>query len=304
MSNAVINTSTDNSENYQLLAVLKKCISLDLLNHHCNCYDDTNFSHLNYCSMQQKISSNTSISGNISTSSFASDDSIGDNIVEEDGRISLAYENLRNIPRRVAERFAAHTRYLDLSYNHFQNLSFLSFFDELDTLILDRNYDLDIDTLPFLPNLKILWINNCNISNMAEWVLRIRDQCPSLEYLSVMGNPGINNVLPSSTPLANYDAGPMPTPVTNDYREYILKCLPQLQNLDGEPRNNKFPVVNQNNCLTSTSSYGNSQSTSSISNDKSPGEERIKQIIRTLSFRDMFQLKNKRKKLYLSSSTN
>lgn len=80
-----------------------------------------------------------SVSGNISNSSYTSEDSLGDNILEENGRISLAYENLRTIPRRIAEKFAIQTKFLDLSYNNFQNISFLSFFEDLHTLILDRS---------------------------------------------------------------------------------------------------------------------------------------------------------------------
>ena len=98
-----------------------------------------------------------SVSDNISNSSYTSEDSLGENILEENGRISLAYENLKTIPKRIAEKFAIHTKFLDLSYNNFQSLSFLTFFEELHTLILDRNTNLDVKTLPFLPNLKILW---------------------------------------------------------------------------------------------------------------------------------------------------
>lgn len=98
-----------------------------------------------------------SISGNISNSSYNSDESLGDNILEDNGRISLAYENLKTIPRRIAEKFAMQTKFLDLSYNNFQNLSFLTFFEDLHTLILDRNTQLDVNSLPFLPNLRILW---------------------------------------------------------------------------------------------------------------------------------------------------
>lgn len=97
-----------------------------------------------------------SASGNISTNCFASDDFNG-NILLENGRISLAYENFRTISRGIDVKFSAHTKFLDLSCNQFQNLSFLSFFNELDTLILDHNCNLDLSTLPFLPNLKILW---------------------------------------------------------------------------------------------------------------------------------------------------
>lgn len=75
----------------------------------------------------------------------------------DDGRLSLAYENLKYIPRKIAEKFASQTKFLDLSYNNFSNLSFLTFFKDLHTLILDRNINLDETTFPYLPKLEILW---------------------------------------------------------------------------------------------------------------------------------------------------
>lgn len=37
---------------------------------------------------------------------------------EEDGRITLAYERLPGIPRKIAEKFAMRTHTLDLCYNN------------------------------------------------------------------------------------------------------------------------------------------------------------------------------------------
>lgn len=148
--------------NSSLYSILRNCANLqsydslseaEVFNDYSEDFWDTNF--MDYYKMMSVNSCSTS--GNISARSFSSEDSYGENILEENGRISLAYENLRSIPRRIAEKFAVQTKYLDLSYNNFQNLSFLAFFEELHTLILDHNIRLDVNSLPYLPNLKILW---------------------------------------------------------------------------------------------------------------------------------------------------
>lgn len=73
------------------------------------------------------------------------------------GRVSLAYEKLSEIPRTIADRFAPNTKILDLSYNHLIDLRFLMNFDQLNSLILDKNENLNERTLPYLPNLHLLW---------------------------------------------------------------------------------------------------------------------------------------------------
>lgn len=98
-----------------------------------------------------------SFNGFISNSTCGSEDGFTDIVLEEDNRVSLAYENLCTIPRRLADKFAAQVKFLDLSYNNFRNLKFLMFFEELHTLILDRNSNLDVNTFPYMLNLKILW---------------------------------------------------------------------------------------------------------------------------------------------------
>ncbi|XP_023294046.2 uncharacterized protein LOC111677188 [Lucilia cuprina] len=318
---------TNIDDNSSLYEILKNCaafqsydsLPVEDFNDVCFGADYTSSGNIYLENYPKMISTNQySISGNISNSSYTSEDSLGDNILEENGRISLAYENLRTIPRRIAEKFALQTKFLDLSYNNFHNISFLSFFEDLHTLILDRNTNLDVNTLPFLQNLKILWINNCDIKNVVEWIQRIRVQCPSLEYLSIMGNPGIRepfnycslNMLSNST---NIDSLIMPTSIVMDYREYVLQMLPQLQLLDGVPRNTLLSVFqgpyNDLMSLTSSSSPSNSIENGSSSqgqkcNDNGNDNVNVnRKISPSLSFKDMFRLK-RRKKSYPSSSTN
>lgn len=203
MSDKISFSNFDNGEN--LYSILKECVnrrSIDSLT------DDSD------CSASVQEFSTFDCYKMVSMT-----DAFGDNILEENGRISLAYENLRSIPKKIAEKFASKTKFLDLGYNDFTNLSFLMFFDRLHTLILDRNMNLDVLTLPYLPNLRILWINNCNISNIDAWLYRIQDQCPNIQQLSIMGNPGAMTL--------------MSTVPKRDYRDYVFNKLPSLKYLDG-----------------------------------------------------------------------
>lgn len=146
------------------------------------------------------------------------------NILGEDGRISLAYENLKHIPKKIAEKFSSDTTFLDLSYNNFRSLSFLTYFKVLHTLILDRNTSLDESTLPFLPKLKILWMNNCDIQNIGKWIFRIQSQCPNLEQLSLMGNPGARSLINGGSDYEN-----------KDFHSFVKQQLKTLVYLDGIP---------------------------------------------------------------------
>ncbi|XP_037026029.1 leucine-rich melanocyte differentiation-associated protein-like isoform X2 [Bradysia coprophila] len=138
-----------------------------------------------------------------------------------DGRISLAYEQLTKIPRPIADKFASSTHILDLSFNSIKDLSFLANFKCLGTLILDRNEQPYEYSLPYLPSLKILWLNNCNIYNMSKWITRIQACCPNLRHLSLIGNPGILSAFNGASVLEHYD-----------YRMYVISVLPKLQYLD------------------------------------------------------------------------
>lgn len=136
-------------------------------------------------------------------------------------RLSLAYERLSQIPRKIAEKFSRTTTILDLSYNEIKDLSFLTHFRQLNTLILDKNLRPDERTLPSLPNLELLWLNHCDINNLQNWIYRIRECCPSLKYLSLMGNPGATSSFNGNSSLEH-----------NDYRLFVISVLPQLRHLD------------------------------------------------------------------------
>ncbi|XP_033165574.1 uncharacterized protein LOC117144496 [Drosophila mauritiana] len=255
--------SEDSPSNPCLTEVLRNCAniqSLESLNYE---YNDVLLTESNEGKM---ITPNPySFSGNISISSGPSEDvSFTESILEDNGCISLAYENLKTIPRRLADKFAAQTKFLDLSHNDFRNLRFLSFFEDLDTLILDRNVNLDINTFPYLPSLRILWINNCDIANITDWIHRIERQCPALDQLSCMGNPGIRTVFGGQGP-----------------REYILQVLPQLKYLDG------LPTSRSEVHATLSSSQG--QGPDSTSNSEKPPPASA------LTFKDIFRPKHSRK---------
>lgn len=159
-------------------------------------------------------SSDSLKSNNSSSSQF--------NDMEKSGeRVSLAYEQLSKIPRKIADKFSRTTTILDLSYNDIKDLSFLNQFRQLNTLILDHNPKLDEKTLPSLPNLSLLWLNHCDIDNVQNWIYRIRDCCPSLRYLSLMANPGATSSFNGNSTLEH-----------NDYRMMVISILPYLRHLD------------------------------------------------------------------------
>ncbi|XP_030375854.1 uncharacterized protein LOC115625095 [Scaptodrosophila lebanonensis] len=264
------------SEDSYLYDLLKTCANLQSLESLCPAIDyDCNYNDA-YGYGEKMISTNPcSISG----SSYTSEASFTEGILEENGRISLAYENLRTIPRRIADKFAAQTKYLDLSHNNFRNLSFLSFFEELHTLILDRNENLDVSTLPYLPSLSILWINNCNISIVSDWIHRIERQCPTLEHLSIMGNPGLCNL-----------------PI--DYRLYCLQVLPNLKYLDGIPRcalGGRPHIPGRVSSSSCTSFAGHESTSASASDNRHQTLNGSKASSPTLSFKDLFRMKQRKK---------
>ncbi|XP_058125253.1 leucine-rich melanocyte differentiation-associated protein-like [Anopheles ziemanni] len=157
----------------------------------------------------------------MSVKSAGSGSSRSDDYDQNGERLSLAYERLSQIPRKIAEKFSRTTTILDLSYNEIKDLSFLTHFRQLNTLILDKNLRPDERSLPSLPNLELLWLNHCDINNLQNWIYRIRECCPSLKYLSLMGNPGATSSFNGNSSLEH-----------NDYRLFVISLLPQLRHLD------------------------------------------------------------------------
>ncbi|CAK1543839.1 unnamed protein product [Leptosia nina] len=108
---------------------------------------------------------------------------------EESTKLTLAYERLYEIPRTIVEKFCNYIQYLDISHNKITNLEPLVHFKHLTSLIADDNPVTENSFLPPLPRLQLLWLNYCKIGSLYPWVGKLKESCPNLQYLSLMGNP-------------------------------------------------------------------------------------------------------------------
>ncbi|XP_011693938.1 PREDICTED: leucine-rich repeat-containing protein C10orf11 [Wasmannia auropunctata] len=107
---------------------------------------------------------------------------------------------------------------LDLSYNELTTISGIKDFEQLQELILDNNKLDNLKTLPYMPTLTTLSVNNNKISNIDKALDKIQESCPNVEYVSLLGNPGCPDQLtnPTSTDEDDYER----------YRLYAIHVLP------------------------------------------------------------------------------
>ncbi|XP_030029969.2 leucine-rich melanocyte differentiation-associated protein isoform X1 [Manduca sexta] len=141
--------------------------------------------------------------------------------VEDSGKLTLAYERLYEVPRTIVERFSDHIKYIDLSHNKITNLDALVHFKHLTSLIADHNPITENCVLPPLPKLELLWLNHCKISSLYPWVGKLKDSCPNLQYLCLMGNPAAPSYFNGGT-FYEY----------LQYRLFVISQFPSLNHLD------------------------------------------------------------------------
>lgn len=154
-----------------------------------------------------------------SFTSLASDDDDFDK-----GIVILSYENIREVYHDLASEFAKFTFALDLTANDIRDLSFLRPFHKLESLVLDKNKHLDPDSLPHLKSLRILWLNECGITDslLTKWTEIIASRCPQIKFLSMMNNNGSKSMVNlKSTSEDN-----------KQYRKDITSKLNDLEGLD------------------------------------------------------------------------
>ena len=145
-------------------------------------------------------------------------------IVDDPKSLSFAYHSLDQIPINIAKHSSScNILKVDLTETGIKNLQNLQYFNKLQTLVLDKNNLIDIKTIPHLPHLNTLWINNNNITDLPEFMDTIVNNCPNLRYLSIMRNPCTGGLMDIKEP--DLEAIRM-------YRLYILYRLPQLNILD------------------------------------------------------------------------
>lgn len=105
-----------------------------------------------------------------------------------EGSISFGFDDMASMNPTIISQISDDIKNLDLSYNNLSDLSFLSSLVLLENLVLDSNVNLDFESIPILPKLKLLYVNKCQIYNIIKFIYHICKNCPNLKYLSVMGN--------------------------------------------------------------------------------------------------------------------
>lgn len=140
---------------------------------------------------------------------------------DETTKLTLAYERLYELPRTIVERFSDHIMYLDISHNKITNLDALVHFKKLTSLIADHNPITESCLLPPLPKLQLLWLNHCQISSLYPWVGKLKESCPNLQYLCLMGNPAAPSYFNGGT-FYEY----------LQYRLFVISQFPSLHHLD------------------------------------------------------------------------
>lgn len=138
------------------------------------------------------------------------------------GIVVLSYEGIRvGVYHDLAKEFSKFAISLDLTENELTDLSFLKSFNKLESLVLDKNRQMDPNTIPQMKSLEILWLNGCNISDISKWVEVIRVRCPKLKCLSMINNPGARSLVNLCTSKEN-----------EEYRSFITSRLKNLNYLD------------------------------------------------------------------------
>jgi len=159
--------------------------------------------------------------GQADTKSYHMNDSNSDDVNnDENYRLSLAYERLHTMPKLLLQLGPVIT-ILDISHNEFEHLGFLDEFPNLTTLICDQNNITSSTHIPYMPQLDLLWMNHCKISELYPWAKRLHYSCPNLKHLSLMGNPAA----PSYINGGNFYE-------YLQYRLFMISLFPTLVHLD------------------------------------------------------------------------
>lgn len=143
-------------------------------------------------------------------------------------RVSLAYQDLSELPMEFMLKYGDWLDELDLTYNRISDLRFLCHFPIISTLILDHNSIRSHVKMPVMKELHTLWLNHNEITNLGVFINSIAKSCPKLKYLSMMNN----DAAPSY-----FNGGTYQQYI--DYRQYVISQIPSLEILDDKCINNE-----------------------------------------------------------------
>ncbi|XP_067013253.1 leucine-rich melanocyte differentiation-associated protein [Anabrus simplex] len=142
-------------------------------------------------------------------------------ITAENKILTLAYENLEEIPLNLVYNFGSSVSTLDISHNQFRCLDFLTQFDNLTSLILDHNVVDSSTAFPSMPSLRLLWLNHNKVASLYPFIRNLHNSCPNLRYLSLMGNTAAPSYLNGGS-FYEY----------LQYRLFVISWFPDLKHLD------------------------------------------------------------------------
>ena len=137
-------------------------------------------------------------------------------------RVSLAYNGPDCLSPAFCESYRDRVVELDLSFNRIDNLTPLHNFTKLKVLVICHNAELTATVqFPRLLSLETLWVNHCDVDNLAVFVERVAAAFPNLRALSMFCNPACRNIFNGGS-LAEY----------LDYRRFVVSKLPGLLYLE------------------------------------------------------------------------
>ncbi|XP_038061534.1 leucine-rich melanocyte differentiation-associated protein-like [Patiria miniata] len=141
----------------------------------------------------------------------------------EGTQLSYLEHSATRIPDELGQWYGKQVTRLDLSFNHIRSLEGLERFIKLEELVLDQNELNDSINIPPIPTLQTLVLNKNRIKDLERLTDQLKQQCPNLTYLSLLGNEACPNEL-SSTDKDEDDY--------QRYRYYVVHKLPGLRFLD------------------------------------------------------------------------
>jgi leucine-rich melanocyte differentiation-associated protein len=154
--------------------------------------------------------------------SAGSETEVDDRVSFFQGQLSVVYMEYTDFPPYLVTRYAEEVTSLTLSGNRLEDMSNLSSFTRMETLLLDNNALTDTVQFPILPSVQTLWLNHNNFRNLALLLSKLQVSFPSLTYLSLLHNPACPSELE-------------PERDENDYANYrllVIHALPALTFLD------------------------------------------------------------------------
>ena len=152
--------------------------------------------------------------------------------------VNIAFKNLNEVPKAITRQFSKCATTLDLSQNYLTDLRSIESFTKLHTLIVDGNNLSSFIALNYVPNLRMLSVNDNNIENLSVFIKRLSEDCPRLKCLSMMKNTAAPSYFNGGTKEQNAD-----------YRAFVISHFPLLENLDGN-------MVQQNEKIEAYQVYG------------------------------------------------